>query len=219
MLCDLGGGTADIACHEVDDGDRIRQIVAPSGGAWGSAFVDDHFVRLLGEVFGAEWMGQFEREHPTKFVELLRNFRNSKRSYDGRYVGGHGKGKRVRRKQFDCTFHNVQLPFEFMEFMAERLGEEAEDGDGDGDDEEEEDLDRTVAAFTKFGKEGLLRLNDEYLEMSFTIWNSLFDPLLDEIVKHCQMLLDSPAMRGCKYLCLGLYVCVLSGHADNLAVV
>merc|ERR1712154_16443 len=83
LLCDLGGGTADIACHEIDENERIRQIVAPSGGAWGSAFVDDHFVTLLTDIFGAEWMTEFQREYPTKFVELLCNFRNSKRSFDG----------------------------------------------------------------------------------------------------------------------------------------
>ena len=93
LLCDLGGGTADIACHEVDGDGHIRQIVAPSGGAWGSTYVDANFIDLLRSMLSAEWMKQFERQHPTAFVELLLNFRS-------RYFG-HAMTKRVRGRVFN----------------------------------------------------------------------------------------------------------------------
>ena len=52
-----------------------------------------------------------------------------------------------------------------------------------------------------FGTMGLVR---EYLKLSslsYTAWNSLFDPLLDQIVAHCRSLLALSSMAQCKYLC------------------
>merc|ERR1712176_1134786 len=134
-----------------------------------------------------------------KYVQLLTNFRSAKKTYkktDG------GTKKRVRRKHYDSTFHNIQLPFTFLEFMGDKIEEQTVDEDKE-DDANEDELERMVSSFQgTFAKKGLVRLNEEYLEVSYTVWNSLFDPLLDQIVAHCKMLLALPSMAQCKYLYL-----------------
>eukprot|EP01084_Bolivina_argentea_P111329 198676_1 len=38
ILLDLGGGTADIACHVAVDAITVKQIYPPQGGKWGSTY-------------------------------------------------------------------------------------------------------------------------------------------------------------------------------------
>ena len=45
-------------------------------------------------------------------------------------------------------------------------------------------------------------MEGEYLEISYTLWNHLFDQVVDKIINHVRKLLDSQEMEGCKYLCL-----------------
>ena len=40
------------------------------------------------------------------------------------------------------------------------------------------------------------------MEISYTLWNHLFDQVVDKIIAHVTKLLDSQEMEGCKYLCL-----------------
>ncbi len=52
ILADLGGGTADICCHEIMEGHEgaVQEINVPSGGPWGSTFIDDEFFKLLRKI-------------------------------------------------------------------------------------------------------------------------------------------------------------------------
>eukprot|EP01083_Nonionella_stella_P128873 390634_1 len=59
ILVDAGGGTVDIACHEILGDYGVKEILAPSGGPWGSKFIDDQFEALLNEIFGTKWMREF----------------------------------------------------------------------------------------------------------------------------------------------------------------
>ena len=47
MVLDTGGGTVDITMNRLKSISPLRldEIAAPSGGAWGSTFVDGHFER------------------------------------------------------------------------------------------------------------------------------------------------------------------------------
>ncbi len=45
VICDLGDGTADIACHEIDENER------PVVGRGGSTYVDQHFCALLDDKY------------------------------------------------------------------------------------------------------------------------------------------------------------------------
>jgi len=205
MLCDLGGGTADIACHQMDECGGMKQISSPSGGPWGSTYIDDAFLRLLTEVVSAEWMREFQLQHASQYIELLQNFRASKAKY---FVDVKSKKKKIKKTDFDCTFYNVKLPFEFVDFMEGKLSEEAEDNDDDDDDDDSMLLEKKVRQFDFVFKNNqksgaqLLRLNEQTLELSYSVWNSLFDGVIDEIMAHIADLLATETMSGCKYLCL-----------------
>ncbi|ETN98748.1 putative chaperone protein, partial [Reticulomyxa filosa] len=82
ILLDLGGGTADIACHRVLDEKSVSQIYAPSGGPWGSTYIDDAFWGLLCEIFGREIMEEFKTKYSNEHVQLIENFRLAKHSYN-----------------------------------------------------------------------------------------------------------------------------------------
>ena len=100
LLADLGGGTVDVAVHEVQQDDLIRELHHATGGAWGGTYVDKNFVDLLVRVFGQASIDKFRREHQGDWVDLMSNkFESAKR----------------------CAEQNgklfVELPFDFYGFM------------------------------------------------------------------------------------------------------
>eukprot|EP01084_Bolivina_argentea_P078667 142762_1 len=59
ILVDAGGGTTDIACHEIltdDNGFGVREVLHPSGGPWGSGYIDKQYEILLENLFGDKMM-------------------------------------------------------------------------------------------------------------------------------------------------------------------
>lgn len=52
LVLDIGGGTVDITCHEVLENKSIGELVPPSGGDWGSTYVNENFMKFLEEIFG-----------------------------------------------------------------------------------------------------------------------------------------------------------------------
>ncbi|CAB5381347.1 unnamed protein product [Rhizophagus irregularis] len=57
MIVDCGGGTVDLSCHELLANDKIREITRPTGGSYGSSFVDKEFVGFLRLVKGGVQFG------------------------------------------------------------------------------------------------------------------------------------------------------------------
>ena len=53
IMVDCGGGTVDITCHQSLGDNGIRELIAPSGGDWGSTFINKSFIGFLHELFGA----------------------------------------------------------------------------------------------------------------------------------------------------------------------
>ena len=61
MVVDCGGGTVDITVHELHDSlGTLREIHKATGGPHGSVGVDLEFERLLCDVFGADFIGQYK---------------------------------------------------------------------------------------------------------------------------------------------------------------
>jgi len=50
LVVDCGGGTVDIAAHEIDESRYTHSLTAPIGGPWGSTVIDENFKKLLFEV-------------------------------------------------------------------------------------------------------------------------------------------------------------------------
>ncbi len=71
ILIDAGGGTVDISCHESMNNMKIKEIFHPSGGAWGSTYIDDEFIKLLNNIFSIEWINKFKICNSHSYYELL----------------------------------------------------------------------------------------------------------------------------------------------------
>ena len=127
------------------------------GGAWGSTYVDENFLVVLKQIFGEEWMNEFKQKYPAKYIEILGNFREAKKNYKNT------ESKKVKKKEYDTTFHNVKVPFMFQDFMSEKAEEKAEleeeeDGVVVGDEEEDDDsdaLEKMINNFEIMGKKGM----------------------------------------------------------------
>ena len=78
MIVDSGGGTIDITCHQVlgkDEG--LREIAPPSGGDWGSTYVNENFEKFLRDVFGS--IVDFnEIKATSEWLTILDNFEDMK---------------------------------------------------------------------------------------------------------------------------------------------
>ena len=58
QVVDCGGGTVDITVHRVEQTSplRLSEVREPSGGPWGSTYIDAEFERFLRRLIGeASW--------------------------------------------------------------------------------------------------------------------------------------------------------------------
>jgi len=194
LLLDLGGGTADIACHEVIDDFTVKEVYEPSGGAWGSSYIDKHFVRLLRDVFPKGWLNAFQTAHPAAMTTLLNNFRRAKETFYARDV--------------EKRAHNIRLPVSLIEFMEDRLERQNElarlTQQSSPKADSYEDLAALVAAKDFLGSTGQWALVEDKLEVAYAVWQHLFDRVIDRVVDHCAALLETPPLKNgqCKYVCL-----------------
>merc|ERR1712038_427308 len=65
VLLDVGGGTCDVACHEMMGEFSIAEVLHPSGGPWGSILIDREFELMLDDIFSEAWMAEFKRTSPS----------------------------------------------------------------------------------------------------------------------------------------------------------
>ena len=64
ILIDAGGGTVDIACHEIVNENSMQEIHHPTGGPWGSDYVDVYFEKFLCELFGDDMIHEYINKYP-----------------------------------------------------------------------------------------------------------------------------------------------------------
>ena len=53
MVVDAGGGTVDITVHRQISNNNFIELHSPSGGAWGSSFINTEFEKWLVGILGA----------------------------------------------------------------------------------------------------------------------------------------------------------------------
>ena len=185
ILVDAGGGTVDIACHEILGEFGVKEIHHPTGGPWGSYYIDDKYIELLEDIFSKEWMTEFKMQSPNTYVQILHNFQSSKATFYENYLNKKSKK------------HNVRIPDDFLAFVEEKC---ANSGSGE-EDKFPEDI---VAEYVYLGKSGMVVLNEEYLEINEVIWKEfMFDVVINPTIKCIKELLNEAiVMRNCKQLCL-----------------
>ena len=83
MVLDCGGGTVDITVHRVAQKTPdllLDELSNPSGGPWGSTFIDAEFEEFVKKLVGADVFRRFKPSSP--WVEVMRAWEAVKLSYD-----------------------------------------------------------------------------------------------------------------------------------------
>ncbi|XP_063415310.1 heat shock 70 kDa protein 12B-like [Mytilus trossulus] len=80
MVLDLGGGTADITCHQKDAEGSLRELQKPSGGSWGGTRVDEAFNQLLIKIVGGHHFRIFQEKNKADALDILREMETKKRN-------------------------------------------------------------------------------------------------------------------------------------------
>ena len=83
MVLDCGGGTVDITMHRVVEKQprmQLDEMCRPSGGPWGSTFVDSEFGAFIKDLVGAASFGRLKAS--SQWVELMRVWEGVKLGFD-----------------------------------------------------------------------------------------------------------------------------------------
>lgn len=81
MVVDLGGGTADITVHQLQENKTLAELVPASGGEWGGTNVDKAYRQFLEDIFGSSVLKKFKSDPDNiiDFFEFWQNFEVKKR--------------------------------------------------------------------------------------------------------------------------------------------
>ncbi|KAL3863755.1 hypothetical protein ACJMK2_005492 [Sinanodonta woodiana] len=82
LVLDLGGGTADITCHEIQEDGNLAELHQATGGDYGGNNVDDEFRQFLTKTFGTNVMSQFKDQYLEEYLELFNAFDRKKRLFN-----------------------------------------------------------------------------------------------------------------------------------------
>ncbi|XP_077997386.1 heat shock 70 kDa protein 12A-like [Glandiceps talaboti] len=86
MVVDCGGGTVDVTIHKITHDNKIEELYKATGGGWGGMNVDLEFEKLLTEELGSAFVSDFQKKHPSGWVDIMRAFQTAKcsdRAADG----------------------------------------------------------------------------------------------------------------------------------------
>jgi len=235
LLLDLGGGTADIACHQVDE-HHVKEIMAPSGGPWGASYIDLEFEKLLRMIFKKDWVDAFQRQRPDSYVSMLNTFKSRKENFefgsnllnldfddniDRNWLEFYTMKSAslmdyvsVYREEGQKQWNHIALPFDFISEMAECIRAENPSPNGVKTEMEDDD-DRVVSEYVAQcqvygGYKYLVKMEDDSLCLEDCLMRHLFDSVLDPIVMHCGKLLSHSLMRKTKYIVL------VGGFSSNM---
>ncbi|KAK3091538.1 hypothetical protein FSP39_020594 [Pinctada imbricata] len=80
MVLDCGGGTIDIAVHEVLQGNKVKELYKSNGGQGGGTEVDKAFWKLLSSLVGREVVETFCDKNKYDQMSLIQNFEIKKKT-------------------------------------------------------------------------------------------------------------------------------------------
>lgn len=97
LILDCGGGTIDITTHEVLSTSplRLKEVLPPTGGPWGSTCVDNEFMRWCQEFLGDDEYARVRRT--SAFYNLLTQWEQGKTAF------GDEDTERVRLNMVDIA--------------------------------------------------------------------------------------------------------------------
>eukprot|EP00903_Cladosiphon_okamuranus_P013451 g12527.t1 len=117
MILDCGGGTVDITTHEVlsTNPPRLKELLPPTGGAWGSTCVDSAFTKWCKHFLGEQHFDQVR--HTVAFYNLLKEWEEGKTAFGG------GENDRVRLNMVHLS-RRVGLNAETMQDLRRAFNNE-----------------------------------------------------------------------------------------------
>eukprot|EP01084_Bolivina_argentea_P169678 294120_1 len=207
ILIDAGGGTVDVACHKICGDGRVEEIVYPTGGPYGSCYIDDAYMKLLENIFSKKWLDEFKQDSPTVYVDIMYHFQQAKSTF---YADS------------EAFVHNIQIPFEFVQFLEEKCG--ANDttpeikiksfskstkyfrqlfSESDEKINDEDEKEKCVLQLFMKNENKKYKDSEDHLQMDVKIWKCLFDSKINPIISHVSKLSRMKSLKNqCKYLCL-----------------
>jgi molecular chaperone DnaK (HSP70) len=83
IVVDCGGGTADIIAYETVMGEGLKEIAPGTGGAYGSTYVDESFIKkILQPRLTAEAISKLHDEEPVEYLEMIATWERIKCAFD-----------------------------------------------------------------------------------------------------------------------------------------
>ncbi|XP_052815638.1 heat shock 70 kDa protein 12A-like [Mya arenaria] len=81
IVADLGGGTADLAVHEILEDHNLREIARSDGDAYGGILVDEAFQEFISDFFGRNVVQRLLETQTDAYMEILKSFEVKKRAF------------------------------------------------------------------------------------------------------------------------------------------
>lgn len=228
LVIDLGGGTADYATHQLAENDQVKEILASSGGPWGSTALDAAFLRLLDDIVGEDVLREFQvchcamfydviqqRTRPADYVDMLDDWDVVKASVS--------MEKKMRRVRLPSELINLCVAMTkkdvsvLVEEFADRLARQKHEEDGtvlsaapssaEGASSSEEDWIRVPSRIVAYNHSAL-KISHELM------MQRIFNPTVSQICAHTQKLLTEMRERGKP----GDYVFLVGGFSESEVV-
>ncbi|XP_062582367.1 heat shock 70 kDa protein 12A-like [Saccostrea cucullata] len=160
MVIDLGGGTADITVHQLQENGTLAEVVPASGGDWGGTCVDEAYRNLLADIFGEDVMETFDGEldYIIDYIEFWQNFEIKKR-------------EPLRTKLSELV--HLTIPIAFTEIAKKKLGKKG------GHDA----IMNALIRESKQRNENLICRQGKIV-MPIEFYTKLFTTTIDKLIKH-----------------------------------
>lgn len=210
MVMDLGGGTADYTVHKLNADKRITEVVASSGGPWGSVYIENNFQDLLSKIIGfneasvpqkeagaasaakdakeaspkatsgKELLTQYQQQHSSDFIQFMADFETAKDTFTKTDTS-----KRIRVPQTLIAF--LETRKQDLAILCETYRNRMKAPGGIKIEDVEEGKDKQpYVAYTS---------NNGYLKLSSAAMRDLFAPVVQKIVEHMKhLLVKAPAI-------------------------
>jgi len=81
LVADIGGGTADMCVHEILDEGKLRELYRATGCDAGGRSVNQEFLQLFKNIFGASTIESFKLEYSHAYQELVDQIEKKKCSF------------------------------------------------------------------------------------------------------------------------------------------
>jgi molecular chaperone DnaK (HSP70) len=113
MIVDCGGGTVDLTTRKLLEGDKLEEVTEREGDFCGGSFVDDEFLKFIGEKVGESALKLVRKNHYSQLQYLVQDFcRRVKTQFTG-------QESHAQTHEFDLS-SNVSF-FIYIKIFIEKL--------------------------------------------------------------------------------------------------